>query len=172
MLGNRHRLSYGGNVRQNNFDVPLAPLGEDRLEGGGYLQDEIFWDRFRLVLGARVDKFGHLSNPKVSPRIAFLVKPAEDHSITLSYNRAFRAPSVINNALQTSIVSPVDLSALVPLLPPGRTSVFVNARIVSMRLRPAVVRSACSSQHRRAAWRASARSRPRSEATASRRLSR
>ena len=172
VLGNRHRLSYGGNVRQNNFDVPLAPLGEDRLEGGGYLQDEIFWDRFRLVLGARVDKFGNLSNPKVSPRIAFLVKPAEDHSITLSYNRAFRAPSVINNALQTSIVSPVDLSALAPLLPPGRTSVFVNARIVSMRLRPVVVRSACSSQHRRAAWRASARSRPRSPATASRRLSR
>ena len=119
VLGNRHRLSYGGNVRQNNFDVPLAPLGEDRLEVGGYLQDEIFWDRFRLVLGARVDKFGHLSNPKVSPRIAFLVKPAEDHSITLSYNRAFRAPSVINNALQTSIVSPVDLSTLAPLLPPG-----------------------------------------------------
>ena len=119
VLGNRHRLSYGGNVRQNNFDVPLAPLGEDRLEVGGYLQDEIFWDRFRLVLGARVDKFGNLSNPKVSPRIAFLVKPAEDHSITLSYNRAFRAPSVINNALQTSIVSPVDLSALAPLLPPG-----------------------------------------------------
>ena len=119
VLGNRHRLSYGGNVRQNNFDVPLAPLGEDRLEVGGYLQDEIFWDRFRLVLGARVDKFGNLSNPKVSPRIAFLVKPTEDHSITLSYNRAFRAPSVINNALQTSIVSPVDLSALAPLLPPG-----------------------------------------------------
>ena len=119
VLGNRHRLSYGGNVRQNNFDVPLAPLGEDRLEVGGYLQDEIFWDRFRLVLGARVDKFGHLSNPKVSPRLAFLVKPAEDHSITLSYNRAFRAPSVMNNALQTSIVSPVDLSTLAPLLPPG-----------------------------------------------------
>ena len=119
VLGNRHRLSYGGNVRQNNFDVPLAPLGEDRLEVGGYLQDEIFWDRFRLVLGARVDKFGNLSNPKVSPRIAFLVKPAEDHSITLSYNRAFRAPSVMNNALQTSIVSPVDLSTLAPLLPPG-----------------------------------------------------
>ena len=52
VLGNRHRLSYGGNVRQNNFDIPLAPLGEDRLEVGGYLQDEIFWDWFRLVLGA------------------------------------------------------------------------------------------------------------------------
>ena len=118
-LGTRHRLTYGGNVRQNNFDITLAPRGENRLEVGAYLQDEIFWERFRLVLGGRVDKFGNLSNPKFSPRIAFLVKPAENHSITLSYNRAFRAPSFINNALQTNIVSPVDLSALAPLLPPG-----------------------------------------------------
>ena len=117
-LGSRHRLNYGGNVRQNNFDITLAPLGENRLEVGGYLQDEIFWDRFRLVLGGRVDKFGNLSDPKFSPRIAFIVKPAEDHSVTLSYNHAFRAPSVINNFLQTSIVSPVDLSGLAPLLPP------------------------------------------------------
>ena len=117
-LGNRHRLTYGGNVRQNNFDITLASRGENRLEVGAYLQDEIFWEHVRLVLGGRVDKFGNLSDPKVSPRIAFLVKPAEDHSITLSYNRAFRAPSVINNALQTSIVSPVDLSALAPFLPP------------------------------------------------------
>ena len=117
-LGNRHRLAYGGNVRQNNFDITLAPLAENRFEIGGYLQDEIFWERFRLVLGGRVDKFGNRSDPKVSPRIAFLVKPAADHSVTLSYNRAFRAPSVINNTLQTSIVSPVDLTGLAPLLPP------------------------------------------------------
>ena len=117
-LGNRHRLTYGGNVRQNNFDITLAPLAENRVEIGGYLQDEIFWERFRLVLGGRVDKFGNRSAPKVSPRIAFLVKPAEDHAVTLSYNRAFRAPSVINNTLQTRIVSPVDLTGLAPLLPP------------------------------------------------------
>ena len=117
-LGNRHRLTYGGNVRQNTFDITLAPLAENRVEIGGYLQDEIFWDRFRLVLGGRVDKFGNRSDPKVSPRIAFLVKPAEDHAVTLSYNRAFRAPSVINNTLQTRIVSPVDLTGLAPLLPP------------------------------------------------------
>ena len=116
-LRNRHRLSYGGNVRQNNFDITLAPLGEDRFEIGGYLQDEIFWGRFRLVLGGRVDKFGNLSDPKFSPRIAFIVKPTEDHSVTLSFNRAYRAPSVINNFLQTNIVNPVDLSGLAPLLP-------------------------------------------------------
>ena len=89
-LGNRNRLSYGGNVRQNNFDIALAPQGEDRLEIGGYPQDEIYWERFPLVLGGRVDKFGNLSDPKFSPRIAFIVKPAEDHSVTLSFNREYR----------------------------------------------------------------------------------
>ena len=118
VLGNRQRLSYGGNVRQNNFDMPLAPLGDDRLEVGGYLQDEIFWDRFRLVLGTRVDKFGNLSGPKVSPRVAVVVKPAADHSVTLSFNQAYRAPSFLNNFLQARIVSPVDLRGLAPLLPP------------------------------------------------------
>ena len=41
------------------------------------------------MLGARVDKFGNLSSPKFLPRRAFVVKPAEDHSITLSYNQAY-----------------------------------------------------------------------------------
>ena len=53
-----------------------------------------------------------------------------------------------------------------------RTAVFVNARIMSIRFRPAVLRSSCSSQDRRAVWRASGRSRWRSAATASRRRSR
>jgi outer membrane receptor protein involved in Fe transport len=36
----------------------------------------------------------------------------------VSYNRAFRSPSVVNNYLDQAIVNPVDLSALAPLLPP------------------------------------------------------
>ena len=54
----------------------------------------------------------------------------------------------------------------------GRAAVFINARIVRMRLWPPVLRSSCSSHDRRAAWRASGRSRWRSAATASRRRSR
>ena len=52
-----------------------------------------------------------------------------------------------------------------------RTAVFVNGRIMSVRFRPAVLRFSCSSQDRRAVWRASGRSRWRSAATASRRRS-
>ena len=39
-------------MRQNNFDITLAPLGENRLEVGGYLQDEIFWERVRRLDGS------------------------------------------------------------------------------------------------------------------------
>ena len=116
-VGNRHLLTYGGNVRQNNFDITIAPLAEDRLEAGVYLQDEIFLDPFRFVLGGRVDKFGNFGRPTFSPRLAFIIKPSADQSLTFSYNRAFRAPSTINNFLEMSVVNPVDLSGLAPFVP-------------------------------------------------------
>ena len=116
-VGERNFLTYGGNVRRNNFDISIAPAAADRLELGAYLQDEIFFDRFRLVLGGRMDKFGNLTNPVFSPRLSFMFKPGVDHSVTLSYNRAFRAPSIIDNFLDMSIVQPVDLSALAAFRP-------------------------------------------------------
>lgn len=117
VLGGRHVLNYGGNVRHNAFDVSIAPGAANRLEAGAYLQDEIILDPLRIILGGRVDKFGNLSTPAFSPRLAFMVKPGADHSVTLSYNRAFRAPSIINNFLAMNIVQPVDLRGLAPFLP-------------------------------------------------------
>ena len=114
----RHIVSVGGNVRRNNFDITVAPTSENRTEIGGYAQDEIFLDPFRFSLGARVDKFGNLSDPVFSPRLAATFKPAPDHAVRFSFNRAFRSPSVINNYLDVSIVVPQDLSPLAPLLPP------------------------------------------------------
>ena len=117
VLGGNHVLNYGGNVRRNTFDITIAPDAGDRLEVGAYLQDEIILDPFRIILGGRVDKFGNLSSPAFSPRLAFMIKPGVDHSVTLSYNRAFRAPSIINNFMELSIVNPQDFSALAAFLP-------------------------------------------------------
>jgi outer membrane receptor protein involved in Fe transport len=117
-VGRRQLLSFGGNVRRNNFDITLAPGAEDRTELGAYAQDEIFYDRFRFTIGARVDKFGNLKDPVFSPRLAAIFKPVADHSLRLSFNRAFRSPSVINNYLDIAIVSPTDLRGIAPLLPP------------------------------------------------------
>ena len=115
--GARHVLHYGGNVRRNTFDLSNAPLARDSVELGAYLEDEIFFDRFRLVLGGRIDKFGNLGQPFFSPRLSFMYKPGLDHSITLSYNRAFRAPSMVEEFLDMRLVEPVDLSGLAAFRP-------------------------------------------------------
>jgi len=117
VLAGKHILSYGGNARHNAFDITLAPNGEDRNEFGAYFQDEIFFDKFRFALGARVDKFGNIEDPVFSPRISAMFKPTPAHSFRVSYNKAFRSPSVINNFLDQSIIGRViDLRPLTPLV--------------------------------------------------------
>ena len=117
-IGTQHALTFGGNYRRNTFDISLAPNGNDRNEGGAYIQDEIFFgDRFRWVVGGRVDKFSSIDDAVFSPRTTFMIKPAADQTIRLSFNRAFRAPSFINNHIDTTVLNEVDLSRLAPLLP-------------------------------------------------------
>ena len=109
-IGTRHGLTYGGNFRHNAFAVSLAPNGEDRSEGGGYIQDEIRLSRyFRWIVGGRLDKFSSIDNAVFSPRTILLVKPAPTQTLRLSVNRAFRSPSLVNNSLDITVVTPVVL---------------------------------------------------------------
>jgi outer membrane receptor protein involved in Fe transport len=119
VLGGKHILTYGGNVRRNNFDISLAQ-GDDRTELGAYAQWEFFVSKFRLAAGGRVDKFGNLDDPVFSPRVSLMFKPSPDQSIRASYNKAFVSPSFINNYLDQNISfpSPIDLTFLKGLLPP------------------------------------------------------
>ena len=121
-FGTRNVVSFGGNFRYNQFDLSLAPRGDNRTEGGGYIQDEIFInDHLRWVIGARLDKFSVLDDPNFSPRTALIIKPSADQSVRLSFNRAFRAPSLINNFLEVGIVNQLDLRTINPAfaLAPG-----------------------------------------------------
>jgi len=112
-LGTHHVFNYGGNLRFNTYDLEIAPLADNRTEFGAYLQDEMFLSNyFRVTLGARVDRFDYLNAWVFSPRTALLIKPKDNQTIRVSYNRAYRAPSVINNWLATVIARPVDLRAL------------------------------------------------------------
>lgn len=107
----RNLLTYGGNFRHNAFDISLAPLGKDRNEGGGYLQDEIFVnDHLRWVVGGRVDKFSSIDNAVFSPRTTLLIKPDARQTFRVSFNRAFRAPSLVNNHIDVTIVSAIPLA--------------------------------------------------------------
>ena len=120
LVGRKHILTYGANARRNNFDITLTPNSQDRNEFGAYFQEEFFIAKFRLSAGLRVDKFGNLPDPVLSPRVTLMVKPAPSHSIRLSFNRAFRSPSVVNNYQDQDIFNSrvIDLRPLQPLLPP------------------------------------------------------
>jgi outer membrane receptor protein involved in Fe transport len=116
-FASRHVVSYGGNLRSNRFELSIAPQAENRFEVGGYVQDEIFLSAlFRLVIGGRVDRFDYLDDVVFSPRTTFMIKPREDQTLRLSYNRAYRSPSVINNFLDLTIAQPIDLGLFSPAL--------------------------------------------------------
>src|SRR5262249_11838040 len=94
-------------------DLSIAPLADNRVEFGVYGQDEIFLSKyFRAIVGGRLDRFDYLNDVVFSPRTTFMVKPAENHTVRVSYNRAYRSPSVINNFLDVTIAQPVNLSQL------------------------------------------------------------
>ncbi|MBA3885169.1 MAG: TonB-dependent receptor [Acidobacteria bacterium] len=116
-MAGRHVLSYGGNLRFNHFEISLAPAADNRTEFGVYLQDDIFLSSvFRLNVGLRMDRFDYLESFVFSPRTSFMIKPQENHTIRLSYNRAYRSPSVINNFLEVTIAEPINLGLFSPLL--------------------------------------------------------
>ena len=109
-IGTKHALSYGGNFRHNGFDISLAPNSEDRNEGGAYVQDEIFLgDKFRWVIGAAIDNSRRIENAVFSPRTTLMFKPESNQRSACRSNRAFRAPSLINNHLNVTILTPVTL---------------------------------------------------------------
>ncbi len=114
----KHVVNYGGNLRFNGNDLSIAPDADNRTEFGIYGQDEIFLgDHLRLVAGARIDRFDFVDDFVFSPRVAVLVKPDENQTFRISYNKAYRSPSVINNFIDLIISQPVNLSLINPAFP-------------------------------------------------------
>lgn len=113
----RHGLTYGASYRRNRFDITLAPAAKDRNEIGAYAHDAIALGPFTLFAGARLDKFGNIPDVVPSPRLALAYQPVAGHSLRVSFNRAFRSPSAINDYIDEQLVIPTDISELAPLLP-------------------------------------------------------
>ena len=107
VIGTKQVLSYGGNFRDNRFDLSLAPAGHHRAEGGVYVQHEMFFSEWiRWVVGTRVDWFGLLDKSVFSPRTTLLVTPRPKHALRFSVNRAFRAPSFLNSYIDFKFFVP------------------------------------------------------------------
>ena len=58
-----------------------------------------------MIVGTRIDRFTAVDKTVLSPRTAFIFKPQANHTVRLSFNRAFRAPSFFNSFLQTRFLS-------------------------------------------------------------------
>ena len=98
--------------------ITMAPGAEEaRPRSARYIQDEILLsDHFRWLVGGRVDKYNIPEKPGLLPRTALLVKPTPEQTFRLSYSRAYRAPSLFQNYLDTLVANRIDLGLLNPLL--------------------------------------------------------
>jgi len=105
--GDRHALTYGGNYRYNVYDISITPKGKNRTSYGAFLQDDIFLnEKLRFVIGARWDYVDNMGDV-ISPRASLLIAPIKDQRFRLSYNRAFQAPSMLQNYLELPNFLPI-----------------------------------------------------------------
>jgi iron complex outermembrane receptor protein len=134
-MGMTNKLTYGLNYRHNTLSGTFvtALQSEDRF--GLYLQDE--WrptEKFLISAGIRYD-LDTFINPTLSPRVALLYKPADDHTFRAAVSIAYRPPTVLETYVQQQLIT--TLPAPLPSPPPsnirGSTSLSPE-RIVSYEL--------------------------------------
>jgi iron complex outermembrane receptor protein len=122
-LGARHALSVGGTVTLSGFDLTLAPGDSFRSAVGGFAEDQIaLTPKATWTIGARVDKFDTM-DVTVSPRTSLVFRPAPRHAVRVAFNRAYRAPSLIENFASTRLDTAVPI---IPGLPPVVFSTLVT----------------------------------------------
>ncbi len=111
-FGDGHAVTYGGNFRNLDFNLSIAPNDSNRKEGGGFAQLALdVSDYFAIDAGIRADSFSNIDSTVVSPRGAILFRPtgSPNHVIRAGFGRAFRTPSLINNFIEVTIFNAVEL---------------------------------------------------------------
>ena len=104
-VANRHLVSLGADYRRYNFDtISTAPNAQDRNELGGYAHADLRFGRFHLDAALRLDKFSSVDGVIFSPRLALLFKPTASQSVRASFGRSFRAPTVIDDYFDLSVI--------------------------------------------------------------------
>jgi outer membrane receptor protein involved in Fe transport len=117
-VGAHHSVTLGGSARLDRFDVTIAPDDRSRFDVATFVEDKVTVSRIvSVVIGGRLDKFD-TTKAVFAPRIGLVLSPKPVHSFRLTYNRAYRAPSLLENFVNLS------LPAVVPLDPPFFYSQF------------------------------------------------
>ncbi|MCI0698501.1 TonB-dependent receptor [candidate division KSB1 bacterium] len=101
-LALRQRFTYGLDAILTRPDTKGSINGRNEdndniNEFGVYLQSETkVLSKLDVVAAARIDDHNHIEDPVFSPRAALVFKPASNHTLRATYNRAFSTPSTNN----------------------------------------------------------------------------
>lgn len=115
-LGERQRFIYGADLIRTvpRTDGTINGRNEDDddiTEVGGYVQSETrLQERLDFVAAARLDHHSRVDGRVFSPRAGLVMRPADGHTVRLTYNRAFNQPS--SNNLFLDLRSAQDLGGL------------------------------------------------------------
>jgi len=109
VLGTKHVVLYGSNLRYTHFRQEAIADKHHRWEAGGFVQDEIFIsDKVAAHLGLRFDWIEEIGG-SFAPRASLRVRPHEDHTFRFTYNRSYLAPSTSENFIDVVLGIPLDL---------------------------------------------------------------
>lgn len=121
-VGKRHLLVFGVAGRANRFDINLAPNRSDRNDAGVFIEDIFAVSRaLEINAGLRLDYFDALGTVP-SPRLSVIVKPTDAQAIRLAANRAYRAPTLLEQFLETAVPN-------VLVLPSGQPVFFYSQAV-------------------------------------------
>ncbi|HSB63781.1 MAG TPA: TonB-dependent receptor [Thermoanaerobaculia bacterium] len=99
LFGEKNLVTWGASARYSHFDLSLVPDVHARTDLAVFAEDEIFLaETLRLRIGARYD-WSDTYGGAVSPRTGLIFEPHKDHTFRLSWNRAFIAPSLVEDFL-------------------------------------------------------------------------
>jgi outer membrane receptor protein involved in Fe transport len=134
-LGTRQSLSVGGSARVNLYNLTLAPDDSFRSALGAFVEDQItLTPRLTWSAGVRVDKYDSFDTA-VSPRSSLVFRPTPRQAVRIAFNRAFRAPSLLETFAEADFVN------VIPLLP-GLPPVTFSTQVAGNRgVRPEVMRA-------------------------------
>ena len=122
LFGEKNLVTWGASAHTSHFDLSLVPDVHTRTDLGAYAEDEIFLaETLRLRIGARFD-WSDTYGGYLSPRTGLIFEPHRDHTFRLSWNRAFIAPSLVEDFLYfpSSALAPLPTGPYVfPILATG-----------------------------------------------------
>lgn len=101
-VGGDYRLTYSDS---GNRTYGRNEANDDYLIAGVYAQSkfELVKDKLDLLVAGRLDRTNVIDKNIISPRVAFVYKPAKKQNIRATYNRSASAPSALTTYLDLPI---------------------------------------------------------------------